>query len=129
MKFNTLIPELTVSSLEQSRHFYVDQLGFEAVYERKEDAFLFVALEDIQLMLQEDNEEWTTGSLTYPYGRGINFEMKVADVDRLYARVTKAGIMPFRPLTENEYRIKDEFVKQREFLIQDPDGYLLRFTD
>lgn len=50
MKFNRLIPELTVSNIEKTRQFYVNMLGFQVEYERKEDHFIFVSLEDSQLI-------------------------------------------------------------------------------
>ena len=129
MKFNSLIPELTVSDILRTRQFYEEILGFQVEYERPEDRFLFVSLEGNQLMLEEENGNWNTGFLEYPYGRGVNFEMTVSDVDGLYQRVLAAGLQPFRSLRISRYRKDGEEIVQKEFLIQDPDGYLLRFTD
>ena len=36
-KFNSLIPELTVVDLEQTKKFYIDILHFSVEYERQED--------------------------------------------------------------------------------------------
>ena len=91
--------------------------------------FCFSPRERIQLMLEEENGHWSVGELRYPFGRGINFEMTVSDVDALYKAVLDAGIAPFRELTVHSYRNGDEDIIQKEFLVQDPDGYLLRFTD
>lgn len=129
MKFNSLIPELSVHDIEATRHFYLDILGFTLEYERPEDLFIFVSLDECQLMLEQQNGHWETGTLEYPYGRGINFEMTVKDVETLYARVIEAGITPFRELTVSHYEAGDELLTQHQFLVQDPDGYLLRFTD
>lgn len=129
MRFNSLIPELTVSDIEKTKAFYVDVLQFKIEYERPEDLFLFVSLEENQLMLEQNRGSWNTGALEYPYGRGINFEMRVRDVERLYQRVLDLGIKPFRELRLNHYRSGEEELIQKEFLVQDPDGYLLRFTD
>ena len=41
MKFNKLIPELSVSNMENSKQFYL-KLGFKIMYERKEDKFVFI---------------------------------------------------------------------------------------
>lgn len=41
MKFNKLIPELSVSNIEKSREFYL-MLGFKVRYERKNDKFIFL---------------------------------------------------------------------------------------
>lgn len=129
MKFNALIPELSVRDIEATRYFYLDVLGFTLEYERPEDRFLFVSLDGCQLMLEQENGHWETGALEYPYGRGINFEMTVKDVEMLYSRVLTAGIVPFREITVSHYQAGDELLTQRQFLVQDPDGYLLRFTD
>lgn len=40
-KFNSLIPELSVTGILKTKHFYVNVLGFEICYERKEDNLLF----------------------------------------------------------------------------------------
>ena len=55
MKFNRLIPELSVSNIEISKRFYL-QIGFHIVYERKEDKFAFLELEGNQLMIEEIND-------------------------------------------------------------------------
>lgn len=129
MEFNSLIPELTVSDLERTKAFYVGILQFKIEYERTENKFVFLSLEKNQLMFEQENGNWSVGVLEYPYGRGINFEMTVSDVDGIYTRVLDAGIKPFREMKVSHYRNGDEYIVQKEFLVQDPDGYLLRFTN
>ena len=129
MKFNPLIPELSVSDIERTKRFYIDVLGFKIEYERPENLFVFVSKDNCQLMLEQVNGNWSVGELVYPFGRGINLEMTVSDVDALYQRVLENQIPVFRELTVNEYRENDSVIIQKQFLIQDPDGYLLRFTD
>lgn len=129
MKFNSLIPELTVTDIEKTKEFYVKVLGFQIEYERPEDQFVFLSLEKNQMMFEQENGNWSVGSLEYPYGRGVNFEMTVPDVEAMYDKITTCGIKPFRELTVSHYRNGDEDIVQKEFLVQDPDGYLLRFTD
>lgn len=129
MKFNSLIPELTAADIERTKHFYIDVLRFSLEYEREEDGFIFLSLEENQMMFEQMNGNWSVGELSYPFGRGVNFEMTVSDVETLYSRVLSNGIKPFRELSVNRYRNGAEIIIQKEFLIQDPDGYLLRFTD
>ena len=129
MEFNSLIPELTVSDIAKTKDFYLNVLGFVMEYERPEDKFVFLSFEGNQMMFEQDNGHWPVGSLEHPYGRGINFEMTVSDVEGLYARVLEAGVRPFRELKVSRYRSRDEDIVQKELLVQDPDGYLLRFTD
>lgn len=128
MKFNSLIPELSVSNIEISKKFYL-ALGFQIKYERKEDKFCFLELEENQIMIEEINNNLNTGTLEYPFGRGINISMTVTDVSALYNYLQKQQIKIFRELKTDEYRVEDIIYKDQEFLIQDPDGYLLRFTN
>ena len=59
-------------------------------------------------------------------------ELTVLDIKRtkhFYVDVLNFNIKPFRELKLSNYRNGDEYIVQKEFLVQDPDGYLLRFTD
>ena len=127
MKFNSLIPELSVTNILTSTKFYV-LLGFKVKYERKENKFVFLEYENNQIMIEEINNNWSVGKLSYPFGNGINLSMEVSDIDALYQKVKKLDIPIFRELKVSEYKVDDEVYQDKEFLIQDPDGYLLRFT-
>lgn len=126
--FNSLIPELSVSNIDVSKKFYLD-LGFKVKYERKEDKFCFLQLEKNQIMIEENNDDWNTGKLEYPYGRGINLSMAVLDVEKMYKELQEKNIKFFLELEIHEYRVDNEISYDKEFLIQDPDGYLLRFNN
>ena len=52
MKYNSLIPELSVTNIEKSVKFY-KKIGFKVVYERKEDKFCFLQLEENQIMIEQ----------------------------------------------------------------------------
>ena len=129
MNFNKLIPELSVTDINKTREFYVDILGFKICYERPEDKFIFVEKDGNQIMLEQINDNWNVGKMEYPFGRGINFEMTISDVDAVYERIEKAGIKLFRKMEVKDYECGNETVHQKQFLIQDPDGYLLRIVD
>lgn len=126
--FNSLIPELSVSDIEKSKKFYLE-LGFVIKYERTENKFCFLELENNQIMIEEENDNWNVGKLEYPYGRGINISMTVSDVNKLYYELKNKKIKIFKDLEIHEYRIDNEISKDIEFLVQDPDGYLLRFNN
>lgn len=128
MKFNSLIPELSVTDIDKSINFYTS-IGFEIVYERKEDKFCFLELEGNQIMIEEINDNWNTGVLEYHFGRGINISMSLSNVEKYYDKVLGSGIKIFKELSVSEYRVDDIVYEDKEFLIQDPDGYLLRFND
>ena len=128
MKFNSLIPELSVSNINKSKEFYL-KLGFTIKYERPKDKFCFLELEDNQIMIEEINNHWNTGKLEYPYGRGINLSMSVSNIDDLYKKVKDNNISLFIDLEVHEYKVDDEIYYDKELLIQDIDGYLLRFNN
>ena len=128
MKFNSLIPELSVSDINKSKEFYL-KIGFKIVYQRVADKFIFLELEDNQIMIQEINSNWEVGKLTYPFGRGINISMAIKDIDSYYLKLKDMEIKFFKEMMINEYQVNDVTYQDKEFLIQDPDGYLLRFNN
>ncbi|MFH1285868.1 MAG: VOC family protein [Candidatus Micrarchaeota archaeon] len=129
MKFNKLIPELRVSNLIASLNFYTVLLNFKIEYERKEKKFAFISYEGSQIMLEENsNPNWNTGDLDYPFGRGINFQIDVSNVSLLFERL-KQGKYPIKVQPhENWYNQDNKLLGVKEFLVMDPDGYLLRFS-
>ena len=128
MKFNSLIPELSVTDIEKSKKFYLN-LGFKIMYERKEDKFCFLYLEDNQIMIEEINNNWNVGEMKYPFGNGINISMTVSDIDSFYEKIISKKIVLFRKIKTSKYRVDDIIYEDKEFLLQDPDGYLLRFNN
>lgn len=126
VKFNKLIPELSVSDINKSKDFYLS-LGFSIVYERVDDKFCFLELDGNQLMIEEVNQNWNVGELEYPFGRGINISMEVADIDKLYGFVKEKQYPIFRDMQIDSYQVGDRVYHDKQFLIQDLDGYLLRF--
>ena len=128
VKFNKLIPELSVSDINKSKEFYLS-IGFSIVYERVEDKFCFLELDGNQLMIEEVNDHWNTGELEYPYGRGINISMEVSDINMIYDLVQKNHYPSFRDMQIDKYLVDDKVYSDKQFLIQDLDGYLLRFTN
>ena len=128
MNFNKLIPELSVTNITNSMNFYTS-IGFKIIYERKEEKFCFLELNGNQLMIEQINDNWNTGELVYPFGRGINISMTVDDIDEYYNNIKKLNYKIFKELMVNEYKVGSVIYEDKEFLIQDPDGYLLRFNN
>ena len=130
LEFNKNIPELSVTNLENSLKFY-KTAGFKIEYDRPENKFAFISLGEIQFMLQEisDNEKWDVAPLSYPFGNGINFQLEVSDVDIIYNNFKNTGYKIAFDIEENWYRQDNKLLGNKEFLIQDPDGYLLRFSE
>ena len=130
MYWNKIIPELSVTNLEESLKFY-KAAGFKLEYDRPENKFAFISLGEIQFMLQEisDNDKWEVAPLTYPFGNGINFQLEVNNLDEIYNNFKNNNYKISFDIEENWYRQDDKLLGNREFLIQDPDGYLLRFFE
>ena len=125
-----LVPELLVADLGRSREFYCGVCGFALRFARPEEGFVYLQLGGAQIMLEEVSAEaWITGPLEPPFGRGINFQIEVEAVAPIAARLEAAGIVPFRALHEAWYREDDVEHGQAQLLVQDPDGYLLRFVE
>jgi catechol 2,3-dioxygenase-like lactoylglutathione lyase family enzyme len=126
--FAPLVPELDVFDLGKSKSFWCNVLGFQIAYQRPENRFMYIELQGSQVMLSQRNGNWETGDLQRPLGRGINFQMFVNSVEPLLDALRNANWPLFRPCHDAWYRIAGEERGNRQFLVQDPDGYLLRFA-
>ncbi|MFQ9516654.1 MAG: bleomycin resistance protein [Eubacterium sp.] len=129
MKFNKLIPELTVSDIEKSKQFYTDILGFKIEYERSENKFVFLSLGEAQIMLEEENGNWSIGELKYPFGNGVNFQIEVDNLEQIVTTIKAKGIELFKDIFCSKYQCGNFVYVEKEFLILDPDGYMLRFSE
>ena len=130
MYWNKIIPELSVTNLENSLKFY-KTAGFKLEYDRPENKFAFISLGEIQFMLQEisDNDKWNLAPLIYPFGNGINFQLEVSNLDEIYNNLKNNNYKITFDIEENWYRQDDKLLGNKEFLVQDPDGYLLRLFE
>jgi hypothetical protein len=70
-------------------------------------------------------QAWTIGPLDAPLGRGVNFQIEVADLGPLHDRVA-AAVPLFGARATRRYRDGAIEHGQAEFLVQDLDGYLRR---
>jgi catechol 2,3-dioxygenase-like lactoylglutathione lyase family enzyme len=133
LKENALVPELAVSDWRTSRAFYCDLIGFEVVYNRPEEGFSFLTLGDAQLMIDQiglgRTFELAEAPLDRPFGRGLNLQIRVPQVRSILDRLETAGVSLYLPLEEKWYRRDDHEVGNRQFVVPDPDGYLLRLFE
>ncbi|WP_152362301.1 bleomycin resistance protein [Microlunatus speluncae] len=125
----TLVPELLVHDLDRSLDFWCTSCGFELRYARPEERFAYIARGTAQLMLEQlgVGRNWITGPLERPLGRGINFQISVPDADGIAATLRSAGTELFLEPETRHYRVAGRDVRVRQFLVTDPDGYLIRF--
>ena len=131
MEFNRLIPSLKVSDITKSLEFYTKILGFKIEYERQEEKFVFLSYQGSQLMVGETGagKDWITAPLEAPLGRGINFQIETDNLSVLLEALQVANYPLFAQVHEKWYREVNILNGNRQFLVQDPDGYLLRFFE
>lgn len=126
-----LVPELDVADLGRSLAFYVGVAGFRILFGRPEERFAYLDRDGAQLMVEEatgPGRRFRTADLEHPYGRGLNLMIEVGEIDDLYACVAAAGSCEIViSLEERWYRADEIENGQRQFVVADPDGYLLRF--
>lgn len=125
-----LVPELLVTDLAGSLDFWVGLCGFEVLYERPDEGFASIRLGAAHVMLDQigRGRDWETGSLERPLGRGINFEVSVPSAEAMAKHLLDAHWPLFLEPETKWYRTSEGIIGVRQFLVQDPDGYLLRFT-
>ena len=128
-----LIPELDVSDLEKSLKFYTQLLGFRVQYTREEEGFVYLAWGNAHLMLEiadGPGRRWHTSPLEAPFGRGVNFQIQIPDAGEIFVKMQAAGSPIIQHLEEKWYRRGTVEVGNHQFVVADPDGYLIRcFTD
>jgi len=78
------------------------------------------------MLEQVSDDAWLTGPLTPAFCRGINLQIEVPDASALHDRLNAAGVPLFRGLTTDWYREGAVEHRQKQVLVQDPGGDLLR---
>lgn len=128
-----MTPELGVTDFKKSLDFYVNVLGFTVQYDRPEEGFAMLERQGSRIMIDEFREgtrSWAAGPLEYPLGRGMNLQIDTTDAAALYERAKLSGARIFLELEEKWYRIDAATeVGNRQFIVLDPDGYMLRFAE
>lgn len=136
-----LVPEFYVRNLERSLSFYLDGLGFAVDYARPEEGFAAIYLGSAHLMLEQARDlqqatpedlargHYRTADLQAPFGRGLNVEIQVGDLDGIHRRLLAHGDGALLAPHARSYRVRDLTLDVRQMLVADPDGYLLRLSE
>ncbi|GGD91018.1 glyoxalase [Aureimonas endophytica] len=125
----TLVPELSVTDWRRSTAFYRDLIGFSIRYGREDEGFVYLELGSAELMLDQigiGRDFETAERLAGPLGVGLNLQIEVPDVAAIAARLDAAGIELALPMEEKWYRTGEREAGQRQLVVADPDGYLVR---
>lgn len=118
--------ELHVENVDSSLLFWKGLLGFEIAYQRPSENFVYLERpEGAQIMLCQRNGKWETGSLEKPFGRAVMIQVYVENVDAIYNSLKTAEWPLFQDMRDIWRRHGNREGGQREFFIQDPDGYLI----
>ena len=126
-----LVPELGVTDIAESLRFWCGLCGFGIVFDRPEDGFACIERDGARIMLDTlgMTRDWLTGPLERPFGRGMNLEIAVASLAPLLDALNAVAWPFFLPVEEKTYRVGTGEVRVRQFIVQDPDGYLVRFSE
>ena len=122
-----MIPELIVFNYDRTLHFWRDLLGFAVQFDRPSEKLAMLEHPDgAQVMFFEREGSWETGPFEPPLGRGVVIQVFVTNVDAVAKQITNAGLPFFVAPFEKWRDWGDRLGGQREFLVLDPDGYLVK---
>jgi catechol 2,3-dioxygenase-like lactoylglutathione lyase family enzyme len=125
-----LMAEMMVTDYPRSLAFWTDVLGFALAFERPAQKLACLERpEGGQVMIYERDGDWETGPMEHPFGRGLVIQVYVADAMAVARRVEAAGHPFYVPPREKWRDWGDRMGGQREFLVQDPDGYLVMVAE
>lgn len=127
-----LVPELDVADLASALSIYRSVFGFGLLFERPDEAFAYIQLGCAHLMLQQADgpgRRFRTAPLERPFGRGINLQIRISNLDVLRARVSMHELEVIADVEERWYQQGTIERGNRQFVVADIDGYLLRFYE
>lgn len=118
MKTTSYYPVIQVRDVKASAQFYIDNLGFTALYDT--DWYVHLQSADDETVnlaiLRYDHETIPEIGRKPSQGMILNFE--VEDPDAWFDRAQKSGLAILKPLQDEEFG-------QRHFITQDHDGILI----
>lgn len=136
-----MVPEIDATDLAISLRFYTHVLGFRVLFQRPAERFAYLERDGVELMVQEaagPGRRFRTAPLDPPFGRGVNFQLRVDDVDGIHRRALSSGANIVIEMEERWYHVDvvqaggrwtatgPTKAGNRQFVVEDPDGYLWR---
>lgn len=114
-------PEFFVPDVEDAVRFYVDKLDFRVL--RQDPDFAMVNLgRDVHILIAAESlagDELPSGDAIR--GAGVNVRIMVDDVDAIYERCKAEGVRIVWEIADKDYGLRD-------FIMADPNGFMLRFA-
>ena len=124
--WNSLIAETMVQDYSTSLDWWCGLIGMAPVFTRPAQRLALLAHPDgAQVMIYQRDGDWEVGAMEPPFGRGAVIQVFVADVSAVHTRFAAARQPFYVDLREKWRDWGDRLGGQREFLVQDPDGYLV----
>ena len=122
--------EMMVTDYPATYAFWTKVLGFGLAFERPEQKLACLEHRDgAQVMIYQRDGDWEVGPMEAPFGRGVVIQVYVTNARAAAARVEAAGLPFYVALREKWRDWGDRLGGQREFLVQDPDGYLVMVAE
>lgn len=119
---SSIMPMIAVTSVDETRAFYVDKLGFEhrMAVVGKDGALDFcnLVLGETSVMFTRPGPDLDAGRLTG--GQPVELYIPVDDVDAFHREVAGKDVRVDEPLT-------DQWWGDRTFKLTDPNGYRIWF--
>ena len=115
---------LACKDLDKAVKFYKEQLGFRVVSEESEKDFVTLEFAENSIMLERDKlfkealPELKDELSRNQYGVGVTIFIHVDDADRRYRDIKAKGV-------EILSKIETKPWGAREFVVKDPEGYIL----
>ncbi|MBL9046519.1 MAG: VOC family protein [Tabrizicola sp.] len=126
----SLMAEMMVNDFGKSFIFWTRALGFAPAFTRPAQRLACLEHPDgAQVMIYQRDGDWETGPMEPPFGRGMVIQLYVRDASAAAARIQAAGLPFYVELREKWRDWGDRLGGQREFLVQDPDGYLVMVAE
>jgi hypothetical protein len=97
---------------------------FKSLTDGQRKVFVFLERAGAQLMLCQRQGRYETGTLDHPLGRGAMFQIYVESLEPI---LNALNLPLYEPLSDRWYRVGDREKGLRQFLVQDPDRYLILF--
>jgi catechol 2,3-dioxygenase-like lactoylglutathione lyase family enzyme len=121
-----LVAEFMVSDYPTSLAWWTGPMGFAPIFTRPAQQLAFLQHPDgAQVMIYQRDGDWEVAAMEPPFGRGAVLQVFVANVDEVHARFAALNHAFYVDLRERWRDWGDVLGGQREFLVQDPDGYLV----
>ncbi|GEM79379.1 bleomycin resistance protein [Vibrio superstes] len=128
-----VVPELYCQNIEVNKQFFIEVLNFSVKYQRLDEKFLYLTKDGVDLMLEGidgKSRKWLVAAAEFPFGRGVNLQWDVKDIDTLYRHVSQvAQDSIYLELETKSYLCGAHNAVQKQFVVQTPDGYLFRFCE